>query len=230
MNMCHNVEEQLSLLVDEQLPPPLEAAVRAHVSECDTCRGIVDDLIRLTATARTLGPIHPPMHVQQAIAAAVDPSSAHGAGGGWKSWPWAAIAATLVAVTAAAAWLTTARPVEEPAVDTSAAAMSVVEELNQAALHYERAIDELEALPPGRGPLSPELASIVRANVDVIDRAITESRRALQIDPMNEPARVSLFEALQRKVDLLQATALLIEDEDTETDGTVVPAVLGRQS
>lgn len=229
MTTCRNVEEDLSLLVDGLLTPAAEDAVRAHVAACDACRQIVDDLTRLTAAARLLGPIDPPARLRATIATAVgaaDDNRSVAARGG-SAWPWAAVAATLVALTAAAVWLTRTPSYDAPmASSDTAGTVSIADELAQAAGHYERAIAELESLPPGRGPLDPELASVVRANVGVLDRAITESRTALLIDPTNEPARASLFEALQRKVDLLQATALLIEDippgDDTTAAGPII--------
>jgi len=46
----------------------------------------------------------------------------------------------------------------------------------------------------------------------VIDQAIRESRAALQSQPASELAQESLFEALRRKVGLLQETIGLINE------------------
>ena len=45
-----------------------------------------------------------------------------------------------------------------------------------------------------------------------IDQAIVESRAALTNDPESQPARESLFEALRRKVGVLQATVTLMNE------------------
>ena len=48
--------------------------------------------------------------------------------------------------------------------------------------------------------------------MDVIDKAIGESRSALRAEPANRPAQQSLFEALRRKVSLLQDTIVLMNE------------------
>jgi hypothetical protein len=49
-------------------------------------------------------------------------------------------------------------------------------------------------------------------NMAIIDTALTESKAALLDDPSNQPARASVFEALSQKVNVLQATAVLINE------------------
>jgi hypothetical protein len=46
----------------------------------------------------------------------------------------------------------------------------------------------------------------------VIDSAIAESRAALRAEPQSAPARDSLFDALKRKVALLQDTIALMNE------------------
>ena len=47
---------------------------------------------------------------------------------------------------------------------------------------------------------------MLQKNLQVIDQAIAESRAALRSEPQSAPARDSLFDALRRKVTLLQDT------------------------
>jgi anti-sigma factor RsiW len=90
---------------------------------------------------------------------------------------------------------------------------SVEMELQQADLHYEKAIAGLEQVArEGQGTLDPNTAAVLQKNLGVIDQAIRESRAALTAQPTSEMARVSLFEALRRKVDLLQDTVTLINE------------------
>jgi hypothetical protein len=78
---------------------------------------------------------------------------------------------------------------------------------------YESAIAGLEAITRADGAeLDPDTAQVVQASLTVIDRAIGESRQALQNEPANEAAQQSLFEAFSRKLALLQDTIALINE------------------
>ncbi|HXH06937.1 MAG TPA: hypothetical protein VNI83_10140, partial [Vicinamibacterales bacterium] len=86
-------------------------------------------------------------------------------------------------------------------------------ELKLAQVHYDRALASLERLAAaGQAGLDPAAVAAVRRNLEVIDRTITESRAALDRDPQNEAARESLFEAVRRRVGLLQDTLALINE------------------
>jgi hypothetical protein len=80
-------------------------------------------------------------------------------------------------------------------------------ELTQAEEHYGNAIAELEAITKnGDGSIDPSVAATVQKNLATIDRA------ALTDHPESVPARDSLFEALRRKVGVLQATVMLMNE------------------
>jgi tetratricopeptide (TPR) repeat protein len=88
---------------------------------------------------------------------------------------------------------------------------SIDEELKAAESHYEKAIDGLEQIAKSDpNALDPALAATLQTNLGVIDRAIKDSRAAVQQQPTNAIAQDSLFEALQRKVNLLEDTVALI--------------------
>ena len=69
-----------------------------------------------------------------------------------------------------------------------------------------------QATSADRSALDPETADALDAGLTVIDEAIGESRAALQTQPESELAQVSLFEALRRKVSLLQDMLALINE------------------
>ena len=58
----------------------------------------------------------------------------------------------------------------------------------------------------------PQTAAMLQKNLHVIDQAIAESRAALRTEPLSAPARDSLFDALKRKVALLQDTIALMNE------------------
>ena len=97
---------------------------------------------------------------------------------------------------------------------------SVEAEFRLAEQHYQNAIAKLEqaarldqaASGRGENALDPETAAMLQKNLQVIDQAIAESRAALRSEPLSASARDSLFDALKRKVALLQDTIALMNE------------------
>lgn len=217
MTTCRQVEALLSLHVDGLLDARDTSTVHAHLANCPSCRGLLADLQQLTTAARDLGPIDPPGTVWPGLVAGLARAAAPDEAQPTR-WPpaWLAAAAALLLVTGGASWLVHRAPADvavSPSAPATAGSIErVVDDLALASQHYERAIAELQALAPVGNGVDPQLASVVTSSIALLDDAIAESRRALAADPADEPARLSLFEALRRKVELLQATALLIDD------------------
>ncbi len=115
-------------------------------------------------------------------------------------------------------------PATTPAPSGNASADVAVEsvetEFRLAEQHYQNAIAKLEQAArldqaaSGRSPaaLDPQTAAMLQKNLQVIDQAIAESRSALRAEPLSAPARDSLFDALRRKVALLQDTIALMNE------------------
>lgn len=154
---------------------------------------------------------------------------------------WAGLSVALVVITLAAYYLPGSgqpagqppAPVATTSIPTPASVDSVAEEMRLALQHYENAIGELEALVASDSDvIDPEVASSLRENVDLIDRAILESRAALADDPTSQPVRDSLFEALRRKVSVLQSTVRLINEmrQGDEQGAAETAAGLGTKS
>jgi hypothetical protein len=97
---------------------------------------------------------------------------------------------------------------------------SVEAEFKLAEQHYQNAIAKLEqaarldqaASGGSQAVLDPQTAAMLQKNLQVIDQAIAESRSALKAEPLSAPARDSLFDALRRKVALLQDTIALMNE------------------
>lgn len=90
---------------------------------------------------------------------------------------------------------------------------SIDSELQQAASHYEKAIAGLEQVANASdSPLDPDVMAKLHQNLDVIDKAINESRAALVAQPNSRVAQQSLFDAFRRKVALLQDTIALMNE------------------
>jgi hypothetical protein len=100
---------------------------------------------------------------------------------------------------------------------------SVESEFRLAEQHYQNAIGKLEQAARLDAPqaasqsaddqiIDPQTAAMLQKNLQVIDQAIAESRAALRSEPQSAPARDSLFDALRRKVALLQDTIALMNE------------------
>lgn len=233
---CQQYEAALSEYVDGTLQASDEAgdaalvdALEAHLANCERCRGIVEDLHTLRDAARHLDPRVPPAHVWTRIAAETGirerrPLWARMPSPASIRWQPLAAAAMLLAVLAGSwmAWRQLTTPAPATAVAPRAAqgvppdptlVQDVETELRLAEEHYVRAIAGLEAIAKAEGSeLDAQTAEVLQANLTVIDAAIGESRAALQTEPSSEVARSSLFEALRRKVTLLQDTIALINE------------------
>ena len=74
-------------------------------------------------------------------------------------------------------------------------------------------LDMLERIAKGdTAELDPQVAAVLQKNLQVVDRAINESRAALKSQPASATAQDGLFEAMRAKVALLQQTVELINE------------------
>ena len=238
---CENTRLRMSALIDGELAGEEKAAVLAHLAGCDACSWFRQDLDRVRRAAASLGPIAPPDHVWLHVAgqvrlespAALKPRRSTARGGAIAQW--LGIAAALVVVTIGTYFVgsTTSSTPSGSNPTSSASVETVAEELNLAMQHYERAITELETLAAsGSSALDPAMATMLSQNIKTINAAITESRAALVQNPGNGPARDSLFEALRRKVVVLQATVNLMNEmrKGNQVGAIEAAAAFGKKS
>ncbi|MGE5816155.1 MAG: hypothetical protein ACM36C_16820, partial [Acidobacteriota bacterium] len=166
-------------------------------------------------------------------------------------WHWAAIAALLVIAVGAGLLVTWSRRPPTPATTTAGqshedsgmrptstgnaqsptSVQGIEAELRMAEEHYEKAISGLEQVANSDpNSLDPQVAATVKKNLEVIDQAISESRTALNVEPQNQPARESLFDALRRKIVLLQDTIALMNEMRKGNQAGAAQIVEGNKS
>jgi anti-sigma factor RsiW len=233
--------ESIHELVDGTIGAIRRAELERHLRECEECRTFLADMETLRDATGSLDPLAPPDGVWLQIAGRLRqegrvtlPPARQAAPS--RHFALIAIAASLLlAVGAAIVMLLpqyrSARPSATPAAATPAttpsgnaaaevAVESVEAEFRLAEQHYQNAITKLEqaarldqaAADPNRQVLDPGTAAMLQKNLQVIDQAISESRSALRAEPLSAPARDSLFDALRRKVALLQDTIALMNE------------------
>lgn len=239
---CDTFRQSLAALIDGDIDPAQREALEAHLATCDVCRPLMTDLQQIRQLAGTLERHAPPRDAwtrlsaqlaqepafqKAASTASASKSSAPTAarfGARVPHWTWSALAAAacLVIIVGGGLYMLRTFTSTSPAKQTTAAdsnaesrrlVESVESELQQAADHYDKAIQSLEQVANASdSPLDTATMATVKANLDVIDRAIDESRAALKAQPESQVAQQSLFEAFRRKVSLLQDTIALMNE------------------
>lgn len=213
MTNCSSIQPHLSDYVDLAVSEDVRDAVAAHLDTCSACREAARDFERLRDAARALGPMTPPPLAWQNIAAQLPQARRQARA------QWLGLAAALVLVTAGAymfarATAPTSTTATSAAAGNAAGAATVEtveQELATAAKHYELAIAQLETVAKrDSNTLPADTAAKLQVSLTQIDKYIAESRAALVSEPQSEPARDSLFDALRRKVSVLQETVALV--------------------
>jgi hypothetical protein len=215
---CQELDERLDDWVDGTLAAEAAAEVEAHLASCPRCQEQERRMRQLLAHAASLPrSVTPPRDLWPGIARRLERERR------W-SWagevpPWALAAAATVAVGLAAVLWTGRSPsavrmVEIPAA-TPAARLAALPEASDpviaaAARDYEDAANALlEALQKRQSEISPETLVAVRANLEVIDRALAELREALVKDPSNPDLNRMLVATHRKKVDVLRRVVRL---------------------
>jgi hypothetical protein len=225
---CNQYREAIQELADNALGPVRRAELQTHLDTCEECRALAADLQKIKSAASTLDPMVPPSRVWQSIAerlrqegrAAKAPASRVRAA-------VLAIAASLVLAVGASLYMlrtydravpgssgsSNVTAAQDGNATTADAVQSINDDLAAVVKHYESAIVKLEQVVNSEdSPIDPQTAEILKKNLPVIDQVIAESQSALQSEPQSAPARESLFEALRKKVNLLQSTIVLMNE------------------
>jgi hypothetical protein len=223
---CARSTEDIQALIDGTLGPIRAAELEQHLESCERCRALERDLRQIHGVAATLGDPEPPDPVWLQIAGRLrqegrvrDQPEEHPSRR--QQYVWLAIAASLVlAVGASLVALLPgfSSPRQAPAAQQGNAAatdavQSGVEDLRQAERLLQSGVAKLkEGLGSDNQALPPDMASTLDSNLQILDQAIAESSDALKKEPQNVAARNSLFDALQRKISLLQDTITLMNE------------------
>ena len=223
---CTRSTDDIQAFIDGTLGPIRSAELERHLATCDACRALESDLRRIRDAADALGDPEPPDHVWLQIAGRLrqegrvrdqPPSVAIAR----HQYVWLAIAAALVLAVGTSLVLlipqftgsTPARTAQQGNAAGTDAVQSGVEDLRQAERLLQSGVAKLkEGLGSEDQALPGGMAGTLDRNLQILDQAIAESSDALQKEPQNVAARNSLFEALQRKISLLQDTITLMNE------------------
>jgi tetratricopeptide (TPR) repeat protein len=231
MNDAHEqIIDQLSDYVDGELPVLAANELGRHLADCGECRQIVEELRGVKDRAATLPNVPPRLDLWDGVAERI---AQPGRGRVLPLSPrvprrvsftvpqLAAAGIALMLMSGSLVWLAQRGDsrADFPAVGATVSAPAgtpvgepAVENASLVDAHYEGAVEDLErTLDQGRAQLDPETVRVLEQNLETIDQAIDQCRRALEADPANTYLNNHLAAARQRKLALLRrATALAI--------------------
>jgi anti-sigma factor RsiW len=226
--MADQFTELLSDYLDgEDLTADARRRLEAHLAGCGECRTTLGELRDVAARAATLEDSPPALDLWPGVAARI------GAGPPRRVTPFRAVKTTprrfsftlpqivaaslaLMVLSGGTVWLarsgapgTDFEPVAAQA--TAAEPGAGLPYASGAETDYEQAVAELQrTFDAGRARLDPETSRVLESNLQTIDRAIDECRRALAADPSNLHLSTHLASAQRSKLTLLRrATALV---------------------
>jgi tetratricopeptide (TPR) repeat protein len=235
---CAQYREWTLVLMAGTLGSIRRAELERHLDECAECRAFAADLGKIHDATASLEPLAPPDGVWLQLAGRllqegrVSRPAARPVAPARHVALLAIAAALVLAVGASIVMLLpefrSNNPSQPPGQSGSPQAgnptpdigvQSVETEFRLAEQHYQNAIAKLEqaarldqASADQNAAIDPQTAAMLQKNLQVIDQAIAESRSALRSEPQSSPARDSLFDALRRKVGLLQDTIALMNE------------------
>jgi hypothetical protein len=236
---CASFEERLMAYLECELEAGPQAAMEHHRASCGRCDALVRDLAELSRQASSMPPIAPSRDLWPEINARLEtpivplhrasqpstPVHASEASVGRVSTGRAprmislrifALAATvLIAVTSVMTWQVARNGADQPAVSTTASAERGASDVPaalvaNAGIVYEQEISALRTIVDERfTELDSATVAELRRNLEIIDRAILDSREALERDPASRVLSTTLDRALESKLALMRRVALL---------------------
>lgn len=233
--MDAHIIERLSEHLDGDLAAEETAAVEAHLRVCSRCAQVRDELRKVREAGAALPDWGPETDLWPGILAQVTGAADRGihaqdvialrdrrtvrVGGALRSRQVRLTLPQLVAASVAliffsgaaalALWPAGADAVAPPGVQSPFAQLVAdggdLAEIDDQVAAFEALLDE------HRSELAANTVRILEKNLEIIDRAIEESRWALERDPSSVFLQGHLAEALQRKVGYLREAARIVE-------------------
>src|SRR5262249_9787682 len=199
-------------LDDEDLGEAERREIASHLRNCADCRATLGELREVARRANALTDTAPDVDLWAGVRQRLDVPPAAPVFPFRKLTPQRRFSFTLPQLVAASLALMVASGgavwiVKHSGSQTDLYPLSASAEVVPATFsdpHYDEAIADLEkALESGRDKLDPETVRVLQDNLDAIDRAIDQCRRALAADPANAYLNSHLADARNRKLALL---------------------------
>ena len=205
---------RLSEYLDGDLTPVERRGLEAHLTTCETCRRVLDELGIVMAQAAVLPDREPAADLWPAVRDAIAQGRVVPIQSGrpvrrfsFSLAQLTAAAAALALVSAGAVWLAVAQRTATPE-PTGAVTLQPVSVSFDPRGRADSAITELERiLTEEHGRLDTSTVRILAQNLALIDRAIEQARKALEADPGNAYLNDHLARTMRKKIDVLRRAA-----------------------
>lgn len=208
--------DRLSEYLDDELDARERSQLEAHLSECASCRTILEELRGVVSRAQAVTDRGPDNDLWPGIAERIAVM------GGARRYTFslpqlAAAGIALMVLSGGTVWMLR-QQTTEPAPPAPQAAVEpadpAIVPVDLADAKYDEAVADLQrALEAGRSRLDPETIKVLEASLASIDQAIEQSQRALAADPANTYLYSHLAAARQRKLALLRRVNALADIE-----------------
>jgi hypothetical protein len=204
---------RLSEYIDDELDSSERAVLEAHLATCGQCFATLADLREVVARAKSLEDREPAKDLWVGIRSRITEGSEprrHAPGVASRRFTFSvpqlmAASIALVLLSGGGAWLAL-RSSQSPELRFGETTPRPrVGQLVTWTGHTDAAIADLQtALTQNEKRLDTATVRIVRENLAIIDRAISDARDALQKDPGNAYLNLHLANTMRRKVELLR--------------------------
>ena len=226
---CATARKWISRHIDGDLEAGRREQLEKHISSCDDCRKLVQDFKKIVGTAAETQ--SPPLSdgiwskIQRRLEGEGNrfavPSLKADPARSFSRWvfPVSAAAAAALLLAAGAILLKPGLWNRAPLLSQLDRQHYTLNKLEEAELHYQRAIKALaEAVEAQGAEIDPELAAVFQSNLEIVNMSISACKRAVLQNPEDIESRRFLLAAYKQKADLLD-TLMNIKDESSTPTG-----------
>jgi hypothetical protein len=217
---CKEVQFQISEWLDQTASEATHPPFQDHLNSCQNCEGFYLDVQNILKTSRDLTLFDPPATLWGEIEDRLkaegiirDKSKSEERANLWsRMFPsgfWLrlkpAMAGAIVAIIlSASAFYVYVRYERQPIV--IAIDPAITEELRQAELHYQKAIQALSEVSQRKiDAMDPAMAQILNDNLATMDYYVKECQDAVKNGPDNPLVHRYLLTAYQKKIEIMQS-------------------------
>jgi len=214
---CHEIQFKISEWVDGDVPEQ-ESALRLHMEGCNDCAAFYRDIQAIKEGASQLELAEPPDHIwadlrvrllSEGLTKTQEPKKRLWdrilPGGVWLGLKPALSGAivALILSTSVFYYFYSRQGNQTNPVPTEAA---VFQELRQAELHYQKAIDALSEVSQRKiESMDPAMAQILNDNLATMDYYVKECQEAVKNSPDNPLVHRYLLTAYQKKIEIMES-------------------------
>jgi hypothetical protein len=198
--------DRLSEYVDGELPAEERTALEAHLTTCADCRAILEELRKVVARGRALDDRGPKADLWPGVAKRIGAGKVVAIRSRRFSFnvpQLIAASIALVLLSAGGMWVALQQPQIADGGFTAGprgpVSVAVWTGRTDAAI-----ADLQDALTRNESRLDTATVRVVRENLALIDRAISQARLALDADPGNAYLNLHLADTMRRKLELLR--------------------------